>query len=146
MYCTNCGNKLNDTDKFCVNCGEKRTIVENINVNNNNINNNNNGSNGLKIASIILGTISIGGSLLFIFAPFCFILSIIGLILGICALKKGKNVSGILLNSIGFVLSIIITIFIVLAFIFMFEHVDMDNYDYGDRINDYYNEYNHNKF
>ena len=53
MYCTNCGNKLNDTDKFCVNCGEKRTIVENINVNNNNINKNNNGSNGLKIASII---------------------------------------------------------------------------------------------
>ena len=45
-----------------------------------------------------------------------------------------------------FVLSIIITIFIILAFIFMFENIDINNYHSGDRINDYYNEYNHNKF
>ena len=144
MYCTNCGNKLNNNDKFCVNCGEKRTIVENININNNNVNKNNN--SGLKIASIILGSVSIIGSILFIFAPFCLILSIIGLILGICALRKEKNVSGILLNSIGFVLSIIITIFIILAFIFMFENIDINNYHSGDRINDYYSDSNHNKF
>lgn len=144
MYCTNCGNKLNNNDNFCNNCGEKRVELENVNVNNNNVNNNN--SNGMKIASIILGSISIVGSLMFIFAPFCFILSIIGLILGICALKKGKNVSGILLSSIGFVLSIVMTIFIVLLFMFMFEHVDSDYYHNGNGFNDYYDGYNNNKF
>ena len=145
MYCTKCGNKLNNNDNFCNNCGEKRVELENVNVNNNNVNKNNS-SNGMKIASIILGSISIVGSLMFIFAPFCFILSIIGLILGICALKKGKNVSGILLSSIGFVLSIIMSVIIVLMFMFMFEHVDSDYYPYGDGIYDYYDGYNNNKF
>ena len=141
MYCTKCANKLNNNDNFCNNCGEKRIELENINVNSNVVNKNNS-SNGMKTASIILGSISIVGSLMFIFAPFCFILSIIGLILGICALKKGKNVSGILLSSIGFVLSIIMS----LIFMFMFENIDSDYYPYGDGIYDYYDEYNNNKF
>ena len=144
MYCTNCGNKLNNNDNFCNNCGEKRIELENVNVNNGVVKNNNN--NGMKIASIILGSISIVGSLMFIFAPFCFILSIIGLILGICSLKKGKNVPGILLSSIGFVLSIIMTIFIILLFMFMFENIDSNYYHDGNEFYEYYNEYNHNKF
>ena len=145
MYCTKCGNKLNNNDNFCNNCGEKRVELENVNVNNNVVNKNNS-SNGMKIASIILGSISIGGSLLFVFAPFCFILSIIGLILGICALKKGKNVSGILLSSIGFVLSIIMSVIIVMFFIFAFRTAEVNDYQYEEYYDSFYDGYNNNKF
>ena len=145
MYCTNCGNKLNNNDNFCNNCGEKRIELENINVNSNVVNKNNS-SNGMKTASIILGSISIVGSLMFIFAPFCFILSIIGLILGICALKKGKNVPGILLNSIGFVLSIIMSVIIVMFFIFAFRTAEVNDYQYEEYYDSFYDGYNNNKF
>ena len=29
MYCKNCGNKLNENEKFCPNCGHSVNIIEN---------------------------------------------------------------------------------------------------------------------
>lgn len=154
VYCTNCGNKLNDNDKFCTSCGEKRDRIV-INKNTDNVNGNSvrRNDSGMKIASIVLGSISILAALMFIFAPVGLLLSIIGLVLGLCALKKGKNVVGILLSSIGLVLSIGITVFIVCMFIFMFNEIDTNNYQYEDyydqfydEFNDYYDEYGTEKF
>ena len=106
FFCENCGNKIDNNNNFCVNCGNKINRV-----NNNSINFKNEESNGLKIASIVLGSISIVGC---IFFPISIILSIIGLILGIIATKKGKNMLGIILNVIGLLLSMLIIFIIVL--------------------------------
>ena len=84
MYCTKCGFK-NEGNSYCSNCGNK---LENVVVNNNvKVNDN---SNGLKTASIVLGILGIVGSVLIIFVPVGFVLSLIGLILGIIATKKGR--------------------------------------------------------
>lgn len=125
MYCSNCGNK-NEGNNYCINCGNKL-----INSNNNdNINVIKEDGSGLKTASIVLGILGIIGSLLIIFSPIAFIFSLIGLILGIIAAKKVRNVSGIVLNSIGLILSIIIVGVMILIFSFMF---DNDRYDEIDR-------------
>ena len=95
-FCSNCGSK-NMGNNFCTNCGNKLGVV---NVNKNS------SSNGLKTASIVLGIIGIVGSLTFVSTFIGMVVSIVGLILGIVATKKGKNVAGIVLNSVGMVLSI----------------------------------------
>lgn len=61
MYCKNCGNKLNENEKFCANCG--MTIESNLNANNtekqiNNTNNTNKKTSKWVIISIILGVIA----------------------------------------------------------------------------------------
>lgn len=96
VYCSNCGTK-NMRNNFCTNCGNKLGVV---NVDKKST------DNGLKTASIVLGIIGIVGSLTLIFTFVGMLISIIGLILGIAATKKGKNVAGIVLNSVGMVLSI----------------------------------------
>ena len=62
MYCINCGNKINDKNKFCTSCGKE--LNNNIPINNN---------NNFKTASIILGSLSIIASLTFIFVSYGFI-------------------------------------------------------------------------
>ena len=103
MYCSNCGKK-NEGNNYCTNCGNKL----------NNEDNNTNqivvkkDCNGLKTASIVLGILGIVGSLLIIFSPISFTFSLVGLILGIIANKKIRNISGIVLSSIGLFLSFVI--------------------------------------
>lgn len=122
MYCNKCGTRLYGDESFCTGCGNK--IGDEIkSINNKEI------KDGKKTASIVLGILSLVGSLLFIFAPLSFILAVIGLILGIVATKKVKNVSGIVLNSIGIFLSLIMSIFIILVFLYAFNSV-------GDTIED----------
>lgn len=142
MYCTSCGNKINDGDKYCTNCGIKLdkidNVIEDVKVSE--------GTNGLKIASIILGIIGIIGSLMFIFAPFCLIVSIIGLVLGFCALKKGSNVVGILLSSIGLVLSIIMSVVLVLIFIYMIRGASGYINENYDKYYEYFDNYKYESF
>ena len=128
MYCSNCGTK-NDGNNYCVKCGNKLVI--------NNSNNNKDikeEGNGLKTASIILGILGIIGSVLIIFSPISFVFSLIGLILGIVATKKVRNVSGIILTSIGLFLSLIILGIIGLIFNFVIDN----RYDEIDRYKDNY--------
>ena len=80
MYCKNCGNQLNDNDKFCPNCGTSTENNYNSNipdVNNNfnnsqqqmnNVNNGSSQANNWKTISIVLGVIVI--ALLVIFCIF----------------------------------------------------------------------------
>ena len=102
MYCENCGKKLNENGNYCANCGEK---INNLSILNEK---NSESTENIRIASIVLGGLSLGGALLFILAPVSFILGIIGLILAIKSHRNGNNVVGIVLNAIGIFLSIII--------------------------------------
>lgn len=90
MYCTNCKNKLDLSDKYCTNCGYK------VDKNNDN-----------KVLSIVLGVISIIFSWTVILS---FISSVLGFILAINSKKESKNNIGIILNVIGFIFTIIFTI------------------------------------
>jgi len=100
MFCENCGNKLADNALFCPECGTK---IEKKNIDSKMVNTNNNSNikSGLKTASIVLGVLGIVGGLTVIFSIPGFIMSLIGLILGICATKKVKNILGIVLSSVG---------------------------------------------
>ena len=135
MYCSNCGNKIDNSNKYCVYCGIKLDKIG--------LENTSNivkkEENGLRIVSIVLGILGIIGSVTFIFFVYAFILSVVGLILGICATKKGRNVLGIVLNSVGLVLSIIMFC----LFIYLMFYAGSNDYDdYDDYYDDRY-EYNY---
>lgn len=111
MFCTNCGYKLNSTDKYCPNCGK------NINEHSNTMNSNTNHSyfndnishsyespyhnkSGITIAALVCSLIG-----LFVFA---YPLGIVSIILGIIGLfqpdidkiSKGQAIAAIVLGSI----------------------------------------------
>ena len=129
MNCSKCNTKLNGNENYCPNCG-----IE--------IKKQNNPkpqvSNGKKTASIVLGIISLVGIFLLIFSPISFILSLIGLIIGIIANKEVSNVPGIVLNAISLFLSLIVTAIIaviVMIIINVRKNVDArdnHNFDLGD--------------
>lgn len=112
IFCGNCGNKLNDTALKCERCG---TIVESNQVNTTTDKDTNVQTNGLAIAGMIIGIVSIisCGS----FSLIGLILSIIGLIKSKKINKAGKSqaIAGIILNILGFGLSIIIVSLYVIA-------------------------------
>lgn len=144
MYCQNCGKKIDEHSKFCTNCGVKLTnTISNVD---SNVNNPSTNSNGMKVVSIVLGSLGIFGSLLVIFAPIGLILSIIGLILGICALRKGSNLPGILLSSIGLVLSLAISVIMMIFIFAIVDETSNHKYDWVEEFNenfdfdDYYGE------
>lgn len=135
VYCSKCGTR-NEGNKFCTNCGMKLENISNVNT----------GTgvkteekNGLKTASLVLGIISIISSILLVFSPIGLMLAIIGLVLGIVASKSVKNVVGIVLNSVGLFISIVVIsllIWLVVAFINdNNDYVVDDNYNYGDEYN-----------
>ena len=113
MYCPKCGKKVNEKDVFCKYCGEKidaekeevkeaevtEVVKETTPVEE---------KNSLRTASIVLGIIALVGNLFIIFSFISVLLAAIGLILAICATKKGRNVAGIVLNVISLVLSILL--------------------------------------
>lgn len=114
MFCNKCGNKIEGNEKFCKVCGN--------NLNNNYQPQNNNTEkqkNGLAIASLVIGIVSIVLSLLI--NVFIFPLAITGLILGIVNKNKcGQKTAGIILNSISMVISIIVLICISFIFVGVF--------------------------
>ena len=85
MVCSKCNKKLDKNEKFCIYCGTKVENIKKEEIKNDIVVQ----ENGLRIASIVLGSIGIVGTLLIIFSPISLILSLVGLILGIVATKKG---------------------------------------------------------
>lgn len=137
MYCNKCGTRLNMGDKFCPGCG---SVVENQGYNGTVTNNNPTVSkDGNKTASIVLGILGLGGSLLVIFSPVALILSIIGLVLAIKANKNTDNIAGIVLNAIGLFFSVIIVAVIGLI---IYIAVNTTEDDSSKDLWDYLNEYN----
>ena len=131
MYCINCGNRIDNDDKFCTRCGNKVNIENNAR---NNITEKNSYS-GKKIASIILGSISIFLSMLVIFAPLGLGVSIIGLILSFIVLRNEKNILGLVLNIIGFVISLFICIMFLFVIRYVVTDIDtnwLNDFDYRD--------------
>lgn len=158
MYCSNCGNKLNSNDKFCSNCGnsinKKEKLVEDTKESENK-------ASGLKIASIVLGSIAILGNLVIIGTPLSIFLAISGLIIAIISCcKKEKNIIGIVLNGISLLLSILFISFIIKIVKFIPSTIDkgsnmLDKYtekynnsEYGNFFDeffgDFFDEYNFN--
>ncbi len=107
-FCEECGQKLLKNDKFCPKCGKKQT-EEKVVVNapkNTEVKKTKSSADGLGTASMVLGIISLIFS--FIFTIFLFPVYLIGLILGIVSkANHGKRISGIILNSLAIVISII---------------------------------------
>ena len=135
MYCVNCGNRIDSNDKYCTRCGN----MLNIDNSKNRDCVDRNGYSGNKIASIILGTLSIGFSMFIIFAPIGLVFSIIGLILCFVIIKNEKNVIGIVLNLIGFLISLCICVWFMFIVRFVVANVDssfIDNFKYSEKNND----------
>lgn len=63
MYCSNCGKKLNDDEKFCSNCGNNRDVKNEVKNNSNNVENTSNNQsyidksdgNSLALLSLVFG-------------------------------------------------------------------------------------------
>lgn len=111
MFCSNCGNKLNDSDKFCNYCGNKIQQYENFiekNINNNieKTNEKVKNANGLGITGFILGIIAFIIAFIPIVNVISFILALIGLvfsIIGICMKgKKAMPIIGLILCAFSF--------------------------------------------
>ena len=136
MYCINCGNKIDSNDSYCTKCGNKLNIDNSKNIDSSV---DNKSYSGKKIASIILGVLSIGFSMLIIFAPISLILSVIGLILSFVVIKNEKNVIGIVLNLIGFLISLCICILFIFVIRYVVTNVDssfIDNFKYSEKNNE----------
>ena len=101
MYCSNCGNKVDDNAYVCVNCGvilKKRTNnIRNIKVKNNNV---------IGVFSLIFGIISVISS----FSLFFYDISEVGM--------YTKALERIMYNKVGVILTII-SAFLILSEIFV---------------------------
>lgn len=126
-FCSHCGREIQNGSSFCIYCGN------NIGNNTSVYNGDNPDNNGLKIASLVIGIISIIFSILFniLIIP----LAILGLILGILYSRKVKKFcAGIVLNIIGIIIPIVILLFI----LFFYNNIknsisntwDDNDYDY----------------
>ena len=124
MKCNKCGLE-NQEGKFCTNCGNKleetpTEVSEGVNVEKTN----SNANKGLATASLVIGIISLVFS---IFVNILIIpLALTGLILGIVGLvKKQKATVGVVLSSISIFLSLLIFLFL---FKITNEHRKLRNY------------------
>ena len=144
MFCKNCGNKLEDKTVFCTKCGIK-IIEDKPNLPVGAYYSPRVPGNGLSIAGMVLGIVGLSFVFLyfvsildisyltrqirmsnsFVFAyafgvvlvPLA--LSATGLPLSICGMlknKNGKNISGIILNSITLVLQLVLFLYIVVTY------------------------------
>lgn len=130
-YCSKCGEENLSNATFCKSCGSELTnaIV---------INNEVKKKEGLGIASIVLGVISL--VLALIFNIFIIPIALVGLILGIInKAMKGKKFAGIILNALAIILSVIV--FLVILFIMGIGISEFVSSDEGkDFLNKFYNE------
>ena len=131
MYCTNCGNKLKNNSNYCNKCGKK--IIKNVNKNN----------DDYKVLCMIIGILSIIGSLVIniMICP----LAIFGIIISIKYHQKQE----LILNIIACIIAIIIFTLIIL-FLFQIPNIakndykeTIPNYKYDDKYNN--DDYNYNK-
>ena len=143
MYCSNCGNKLSQGEAFCTKCGSPtgNNVVNNQPVY---YYNQKVPGNGLSIAGMVLGIVGIVFALLYLlsFTAESYVieyglnrrfvvayafgivliplsLSATGLPLSICGMlknKNGKNVSGIILNSITLLIQFILFLYIIINY------------------------------
>ncbi len=137
MYCTNCGNKLDQQEKYCTYCG---TACEKEELETKSINHQNNDS-----VTIILGVLAC----IFFWMPvFSIPLAIISIILGINQKKiTNKTSTGTILGIISIILTAIATIALILLLVFAVNQVDefIDDYQKDniiDNFNEYYNRQN----
>lgn len=133
-YCSKCGAKLSETDRFCPTCGAEVTrSVSNAVPNGNGISSASaqtaatNASSGKAVTALTLGCVSLGMGFIGIFVA-SFILGLIGVILGMIALpmavKSYRNgnhssvdICALIFSIIGLVLSAIIFILGLIALI-----------------------------
>lgn len=153
MYCEQCGKKISKDSKFCPECGVKIESAERekqvstkkeaekpVTVDKTN---NQNNKSGLSIASLVLGIISIALGLFL--NIFIIPIAVVGLVLGIVYKEKTKQMcTGIILNLIGLIVSILTFVLIIIfaiSIVDLFEDIDdPDNYhinDNYDTITDY---------
>ena len=144
MYCPKCGKKVNEKDVFCKYCGEnidaEKEEVKEVEVTE--VVKETKPAeekNSLRTASIVLGIIALVGNLFIIFSFISVILAFIGIILAICATKKGRNVAGIVLNTISLVLSILMIIMMINLFR-LIPQVVRGGFDIGSGIIEKYGE------
>ena len=120
MYCTNCGNKLEEQELYCTRCG-KMVVKNTVEVK----------SKKRSDLCIILGILS----MLLFFLPFISIpLGIVGIIKAKDSGKSDNRILGI----IGLVMSIVFTLFVVLSLFLAFRSIEIYHNNYN---NDYYNDY-----
>lgn len=154
MFCKNCGNELGTNEKFCTSCGSKiemstntepkeevkkeilnvSPIVENSN-NSTNINTKVEKLKGLKIASLVLGIISLVFFLLnIILIP----LELTGLILAIVYIVNNKKFcAGIVLNIIAMIISVTIFFLGTTALVSFAEYVDKNPNEFGKKMENF---------
>lgn len=137
MYCNNCGNQVAEGTQFCPKCGQRingQTPIAYVNDEAKSV-------EGKRTASIVLGCLSLFGVFVLFLAPISFVLSIIGLIIGIKANKVVKNTAGIILNAIGLFLSFIIIAILALIIMFSYNFIRYGTDEYGNIINNFIEEY-----
>ena len=121
-YCENCGTKLDKNDSHCPKCDKKEDtpVVKEDKKEHKN--------EGLGTASMIIGIISVVLSL--IINVLVIPLALSGLIIGIVhKAKNGKRISGIILNGVAILLSIIILLIIFALFTVRVTEKISDNYN-----------------
>ena len=129
-YCENCGAKIEKEGLYCPKCGKKVQMKEV--KEKEQVENSNNKKESLGTASMVIGIISL--VLSFIINVAILPLAIVGLILGIVnKAKKGKQISGIILNSIAIVVAILIAV----VLIFLFVNVTKDLNDNRNKYSEY---------
>ena len=131
LYCTKCGNQLNNEDKFCTKCG----MNTNDNLKNNPLNKGNKDNTTL---GLIFGIISL---LMFWFPIIGIPFAIIAIVNG----KKykdntGKNSGSIVMGIIGIVLSIIFVIIVSLFIYLAFNYVDSSDSNFQEVIDKYFDD------
>lgn len=137
MYCTNCGKKQEDNNKFCTSCGNN--FQNNINESTPIVTNKSNN----ETSSIILGILSIVFSAAFIIAiP----LGIISIVSGNNAKKEGNKNTGGILGAIGLILSGFFIIMITLVVISIVNYAEIHD-DYYKNDNQYHEDnYNNDQY
>ena len=156
--CPSCGNELYPNSKYCGNCGKEikkdivnQEVITNEQINNQTINNNyeepknNKDVEQLKILSLVFGLLGLF---------FSFILSVVGLIIGISYKSKTKNTcAGLIISIISIVFRLLIVLLatlLVVAFGSEFademsqQDYNFDNYNYYEQYNNDYYENNNN--
>lgn len=140
MFCSHCGEKVVEGNQFCTKCGERITNQMPTTY----VSNEDKSVEGKRTASIVLGCLSLFGVFVLFLAPISFILSIIGLILGIKANKAVKNTAGIVLNAVSLFLSFILVCIIALLLLFTTSIIRNGPVDYGNVIDNFIEEYSTN--
>ena len=134
MACKNCNYSLKGDEKYCPSCGCRTENNEALTIDNDHVSTEN-----FRLASVILGILSLGGVCFLVFAPISLILSVLGLIFAIKSNKHYKNIVGIILNSISLFLACIITIIFALILSFTVDVIENVANEYGNYIETYDN-------